>query len=211
MQILYFIFRLYLWLKIKLIKKLSKIYALVKLSKFNCTIGKNLIFNGIPIIDISKKSTVNIGNNFSVNSGKYFNQIGRNQPSFLITYNDAKLSIGNNVGMSSTSIICFKEIIIEDGVKIGGNTVIYDSDFHSLNFNDRCAIPENKENIKCKPVHIKRNAFIGAHTTILKGVVIGENSIIGAGSIVRYSVPCNEIWAGNPAIFIKKIIDIESK
>ena len=52
---------------------------------------------------------------------------------------------------------------------------------------------------------IKDNAFIGAHSIILKGVTIGENSIIGAGSVVTKSVPDNQIWAGNPARFIRNI------
>ncbi|WP_103192495.1 acyltransferase [Formosa algae] len=46
---------------------------------------------------------------------------------------------------------------------------------------------------------------MGASSIILKGVTIGENSIIGAGSVVTKSVPCNEIWGGNPAKFIRKI------
>ena len=57
----------------------------------------------------------------------------------------------------------------------------------------------------CKPVHIKENVFIGAHSIILKGVVIGENSIIGAGSVVTKSIPSNQIWAGNPAKYIRNV------
>ena len=57
------------------------------------------------------------------------------------------------------------------------------------------------------PVVIKDLAFIGMHSIILKGVTIGEKSIIGAGSVVSKDVPDGEIWAGNPARFIKKVVD----
>jgi acetyltransferase-like isoleucine patch superfamily enzyme len=49
------------------------------------------------------------------------------------------------------------------------------------------------------------NVFIGAHSIVLKGVTIGENSIIGSGSVVTKSIPANQIWAGNPAKIIRNI------
>ena len=55
---------------------------------------------------------------------------------------------------------------------------------------------------------IKDNAFIGSHSTILKGVTIGENAVIGACSLVSKDIPANEIWAGNPIKFIKKIDEV---
>lgn len=55
------------------------------------------------------------------------------------------------------------------------------------------------------PVVIKDGAFIGAHCIILKGVTIGENSIVGAGSVVTKSIPDGEIWAGNPVKFIRRV------
>ena len=59
-------------------------------------------------------------------------------------------------------------------------------------------------NIIDKPVRIKSGAWIGGHSIILKGVTIGKNSVIGAGSIVTHDIPDNEVWAGNPAKYIKK-------
>lgn len=55
------------------------------------------------------------------------------------------------------------------------------------------------------PVVIKNGVFIGANSIILKGVTIGEKAIVGAGSVVTRSIPDGEIWAGNPAKFIRKI------
>lgn len=109
----------------------------------------------------------------------------------------ANLKIGDNVGMSG--------IIIGNHVKIGGNVCIYDTDFHSLNPKER-AIPKNdKSETKSKKVILENNLFIGAHSTILKGVTIGKNSIIGACSLVSKDVPANAIWEGNPAKFIRKL------
>lgn len=49
------------------------------------------------------------------------------------------------------------------------------------------------------------NVLIGAHSIILKGVTIGNNAVVAAGSVVSRSIPANELWGGNPAKFIKKI------
>ena len=98
----------------------------------------------------------------------------------------------------------FKILVLEDDVMIGGSCCIYDSDFHSLKSVNR-SLTKQDNDIHHKPVIIKRGAFIGAHSIILKGVTIGENSVIGAGSVVTKSVPSNEIWAGNPAKYLKTI------
>ncbi len=112
---------------------------------------------------------------------------------------------GDNVGISSTAIICHKGITIGDNVKIGGNVVIYDTDFHSLDVVERISIPEDISNVKTEEVIINNNVFIGAHTTILKGTVIGENSVIGAGSLVVGIIPPNVIAGGNPCKVIKSL------
>ena len=64
---------------------------------------------------------------------------------------------------------------------------------------------EDQKQRKCAPVVIGDNVFIGAKCIILKGVIIGENSIVGAGSVVTKSIPANQIWAGNPARFIRNV------
>jgi acetyltransferase-like isoleucine patch superfamily enzyme len=154
---------------------------------------------------ISLKGKMSIGSQFEMNNGLYNNMIGRQQPCFFIVEKKGILTIGDNVGISATAIVCSNSVVIEDNVRIGGGTVIYDTDFHSLNYKERIAKPEIRINIKTVPVIIKRNAFIGSNCTILKGVTIGENSIVGASSVVSKNIPNNEIWGGNPARFIKKL------
>lgn len=159
---------------------------------------------GVPIINVNLKGRFIIGANLRLNNGKYFNMIGRQQPCYFIVGKNAELTIGDNVGLSSTAIVCWERIHIGNNVKIGGGVVIYDTDFHSLNADDRGKVIEDLNRIKTAPVYVDDHAFIGSHCIILKGVHIGKYSIIGAGSVVTKSVPENEIWAGNPAKFIRK-------
>lgn len=160
---------------------------------------------GIPCVDVSLGGSFIVGKNFKMNNGKRYNKIGRQQQCFFIVGKKGQLKIGNNVGISSTAIVCEKNIRIGDFVKIGGNVVIYDTDFHALDSNLRRESESDIYNANRQNVIIENNVFIGAHSTILKGVHIGENSIIGAGSVVTKSIPDNEIWGGNPAKFIRNI------
>lgn len=72
---------------------------------------------------------------------------------------------------------------------------------HSIDYEERLHIKE--EHINSSPIIIKNGAWIGAHSIILKGVTIGERSVVGAGSVVTKSIPDDQLWAGNPARFIK--------
>jgi acetyltransferase-like isoleucine patch superfamily enzyme len=105
--------------------------------------------------------------------------------------------IGNRVRIHSG---CFLEMVtIEDDVFVGPNTVFTD-DPHPMN------CPRYKE---CRggPV-VRRLARIGANSTILPGVEIGENALVGAGSVVVHDVPPNTVVAGNPAREMKKLSDL---
>jgi acetyltransferase-like isoleucine patch superfamily enzyme len=96
-----------------------------------------------------------------------------------------------------------EQIIIEDDVLLGGGTQIFDNDFHPIIYKQRMGKPNT--NIKIKPVHIKRGVFIGCNSIIGKGITVGERSVIAAGSVVVKNIPADEIWGGNPAVFIKQI------
>jgi acetyltransferase-like isoleucine patch superfamily enzyme len=156
-------------------------------------------------VHVHEEGFLKMGENFRINNTKTSNPIGREGKCSFYICKGGKLLIGNNVSMSSTSIVCQKEIVIEDYVKIGGNTCIYDTDFHSLNHHNRKIAHEDRKNTIYCSVKIEQNCFIGAHCTILKGVTIGKNSIIGACSVVTKDIPENQIWGGNPAKFIKNI------
>lgn len=185
----------------------SKIYTPIAKINFylnGAEVAKGLRVKGLLKVFITRRGVVTIGENCSINSGENANIIGRQQKT--IFWVEGILTIGNNLGMSCSALICNHEIEIGNNVTIGGNTVIYDTDFHSLNPILRLNKKEDKKNAKWGKVTISDNAFIGSHTTILKGVTIGKNAIVGACSVVAKDIPSDEIWAGNPAKFISKII-----
>lgn len=159
---------------------------------------------GIPYVMVARGGKCSIGNNFSMNNSIKGNPIGSYRKCTFFVDRNAVLTIGEHVGISQTAIICHKSITIGNYVKMGGGVSIYDTDFHSLNPEIRKSKDDLRQRIE-KPVVIKDNVFIGAHSIILKGVTIGKNSIIGAGSVVTKSVPDNQIWAGNPAKFIRNL------
>ncbi len=165
----------------------------------------DLISNGCPTISVAKQGAMKIGSDFRMNNGPNHNRIGRQQPCIFMVENGGTLTIGDNVAMSATAIVCTQSVTIENGARLGGNTVIYDTDFHSLDPKKRTAKNEDVSLRNSRPVHIESNVFIGGHTTILKGTRIGANSIVGACSVVTRDIPPNEIWGGNPAKLIKKI------
>lgn len=166
---------------------------------------KDFSSSGLPKIIVALGGVFIIDENFKINNKVTSNPIGRVHKSTIFVGKNGNLRIGKNVGISSSSIVCHQKIEIGNNVKIGGNSVIYDTDFHSLDFNKRKNPKLDVLNTITKPVLISDNVFIGAHSTILKGVTIGENSIIGACSVVSKNIPSNEIWAGNPIKFIKAI------
>ena len=165
---------------------------------------KSFHTNGIPYVMVARGGDFFIGKNFAMNNGIKGNPIGCYERCTFFVDRGAVLTIGDNVGMSQAALICHKSITIGNNVKIGGGVCIYDTDFHSLDPVIRRS-SEDLKNRAEKPVVIGNDVFIGAKSIILKGVTIGENSVIGAGSVVTKSVPANQIWAGNPAKFIRNI------
>jgi acetyltransferase-like isoleucine patch superfamily enzyme len=154
-------------------------------------------------INIRGRGKIIIGENCIFTSSIHTNPVGLSNGCFLYSKVGAIISIGNNVGISNSLIFAFKKVLIGDNVLIGGGCQIYDTDFHSIDYDDR--ILSNDLNVKSRSVVLEFGCFIGANTKIMKGVRIGEKSVVGANSVVTKDVPGYQIWAGNPAVFIKNI------
>lgn len=166
---------------------------------------KGFSTQGIPKVMVARGGYMSVGKGFRMNNTPASNPIGCMQPCMFFVDRGAKLTIGQNTNMSQTTLVCHTSIDIGSNVKIGGGVCIYDTDFHSLDKEKRVSLDEDFKFKKVSPVCIEDYVFIGAYSMILKGVTIGENSIIGACSLVTKDIPANEIWGGNPAKMLKKI------
>jgi acetyltransferase-like isoleucine patch superfamily enzyme len=158
---------------------------------------------GSIILNVSIGGKAIIGNNFLVRGFVRYSETGDSPTKMLIGKNGCLL-ISDNVGITSTVIVCHNHISIGNNVKIGGGSFIFDTNFHSTDSLVR-ATKDDLQNVITSPVYIEENVFIGTRCIICKGVTIGANSIIAAGSVVVKSVPRNEVWGGNPAKFLKTI------
>ena len=121
-------------------------------------------------------------------------QIGENVNicSHCFIENDVK--IGNNVTIKC-GVQVWDGIELEDNVMIGSN-VTFTNDMYPRAKNPDWKLLRTK---------ICKGASVGAGSTLLPGITIGENALIGAGSVVTKDVPAGEIWVGNPAHFVRKV------
>lgn len=161
---------------------------------------------GIPYVEVSRKKRgdIYIGKSFWMNNKMSNNQIGYGETPCVFRVANGKIIIGDNVGMSQTTLIAhYGDICIGNNTKIGGGVKIYTTDFHSLDYLDRRDVIKDQGHTKCLSVCIGDDCFIGAGTYILKGVSIGNRCVIGAGSVVTKSIPSDCVAAGNPCRIIK--------
>lgn len=110
-------------------------------------------------------------------------------------------TVGKHCKISSHTFIC-EGVHIGDRVFVGHN-VTFINDKYPQSVNEQGGL-QSEEDWKVIPTHIANDACIGSSSTILCGLTIGERAVVGAGSVVTKNIPPGEVWAGNPAAFIKK-------
>ena len=128
-----------------------------------------------------KKGNIVIGDYFSCNNKLSSNSVGIFQPCFFnISSSNSKIIIGDNVGISGSTINATTTISIGDNTIIGSGCLISDTDSHPILAADR-----NRNDwylyTNSKPINIGKNVFIGARSIILKGVNIGNGAVVGGG------------------------------
>lgn len=185
------------------------ITSLVYCLKIRIKWKRSYLFIGFPLIKFhysmlrNHNNSLVIGENLILNSTFSQNSIGAPQKCFInLSSKNSKIIIGNNVGISASTLKAIGKISIGNNVLIGSGCLISDNDSHPINYWER----EDSTKIAHADITICDYVFIGARCIICKGVTIGSGSVIGAGSIVTKNIPDNVIAAGNPARVIKQIV-----
>lgn len=173
-------------------------YALA--SAWGVEVGPGCRFFGWVSFERRLASVIRIGSECEFRSTRTSNRVGINRPCMISTLlPGADVSIGQRVGMSGTVVAAAQSIVIGDDVLCGANVTITDTDWHGVEPGER------RKTRRTAPVVIKNNVWLGLNVIVLKGVTIGENSIISAGSVVTKSIPPNVIAGGTPAVPIRPL------
>lgn len=162
----------------------------MKMAGLKIIYGKKIVFKGITLfqknssVQIGKGSKVKIGNRTTLGSG-----------TLVAARNNSTIDLGLNVYMNrNCTIVAHEAISIGDGATIGPNCCIYDHDHDTI----------NRGKYITNQVSIGKKVWIGAGCIILKGVTIGDNSVIAAGTLLSKSVPENSIVREDKHIIIKE-------
>lgn len=186
----------------------SAFYCLLSGFRFDSSMriyGRPIIKGG-GLFNYDIRHKIIIGNRFKCCNSINSNSIGLIQPCvFNVSKSNSKIIIGNNVGISGSTINATVLVNIGNNVLIGSGCIISDTDSHPLSYLERR--DNDFSNVKSNPIRICDDVFVGARSLILKGVTIGEKSIIGMGSVVTKDIPANCIAAGNPARVIRFLND----
>lgn len=143
-------------------------------------------------------SVIKIGKNCMFRSTFRSNMVGLNRPCGISTHHrNAEIHLGENCGLSGTSIGSYNNITIGDHVLIGANTIVTDFDWHP--------IPAISKEMQSAPVIIDNDVWLGMNCVVLKGVHIGRGTIVGANSVVTKSIPANVIAGGIPTRVLRSL------
>jgi acetyltransferase-like isoleucine patch superfamily enzyme len=151
------------------------------------------LIHGFPRIVRKPGAAIRIGPGVTINASCWSNAHNDGRRTVLFAGPSALIDLRENCGLSSSRIIAYEKILIGESSLIGAGSLICDSDMHE--------IPLGSENpVRVSPISIGCKVFLGANTTVLKGVTIGDGAVIGASSVVTGEIPPGTIAAGNPAL-----------
>jgi galactoside O-acetyltransferase len=178
--------------------------------KKNIDIGNSILLNGFRLhAQFGKSKRVTIGNDCMIGC------------SIVFESTEGMVTVGDRVYIGNSTIICRNKVTFENDIFVAWGAYFYDHDSHSQDYRERRKdlarqLTDYRANrnfitnkdwsvVNSKPIKICSNAWIGMNCIVLKGVTIGEGSIVAAGSVVARDVPAWTVVAGNPAVTVKEI------
>lgn len=187
---------------------LIKLFILRLLNK-NITIDSTAkIIGYMPYFKLPKNGNVIIGSDVIINSDLKNTNTALTYRCKFVTGYDGIISVGDNTMLNGVCVVSYEKVEIGCDCQIASSTMISDTDFHPVDPDIRRKQVRGEKfsfnSVGKKNIKIGNNVWIGWNCIILKGVEIGDNSIVAAGSVVlngRY--PANSLLAGNPAKVIK--------
>lgn len=190
-----------------LLVRIWRLYIPVFLRRRNVEVGDGAQFLGVPLVSVASGAAIRVGKRVVLTSHSRFTALGVARPCILrATRPGALIEIGSDTGASGLTICAAKAVRIGRGCLIGADVLISDSDFHPIESKERRYV-SSPELIPAEEVRVGDNVFIGARVIILKGVSIGDNSVIAAGSVVSSDVPANMVYGGVPAKKIRELFE----
>jgi len=173
------------------------------------TNGAIRILGNQPTLKLPGQAKIIIGEKVVLNSD-------HKQSNTALTYNctlvcglKGTIEIGDHTMLNGVAITAYDSVSIGKNCQIASSTLISDTDFHPIDpvtrLKESMGYPFDHQLVNKRPITIGNNVWIGWNCTILKGVKIGDNSIIAAGSVVLSDIPENVLAAGNPAVVKKKL------
>jgi acetyltransferase-like isoleucine patch superfamily enzyme len=185
-----------------ILKRISYYFVKMKTVALGIKLSEGCVFYGVPLLKKTRCSTISIGRRCVCRTSAWSNSAGVKQRTYISTYDNGSISIGDDCGISASVISARSSIIIGDRVLLGVNCTLIDNDRHDLSYANR---KNKKEKIEAFPITIENDVWLGMNVVVMKGVTIGSGSVIGANSIVTKDIPSNVLAAGNPAKVIRSL------
>lgn len=169
---------------------------------------KLIVLGNMPYFKLPRNGKIKFGNNVVINSDFKNSNTSLTYRCKFVTGYDGFIKIGDNTMMNGTCIVSYLHVELGKNCQIASSTLISDTDFHPIDSLDREAQVEGKpfsfDKVKKDKIKIGDNVWIGWNCTVLKGVQIGDNSVVAAGSVVlKGEYPAYSLIAGNPAKVLK--------
>ncbi len=181
--------------------KLGREVKKLKLRIFSPEVSFSNAIIDYKTVIINKKNKITIGSNVYLRSVSKGYQAGMPFPTTLLTdVKNATIAIGANSRINGAYIHAQDSITIGQNCVVASGVNIIDTNGHELYSTDRTVNRDKPEKIE-----IGNNVWIGLNAIILKGTIIGDNSVVSAGSVVKGNFPANSLIMGNPATVVKTL------